>query len=228
MDSSNANDEAGANENDSSDDDVYKTTRYVGVCIPTDLSRFIEIQNVPSHRKTKDTLTQQNSFTKMNINTPEVKRPWLATTHFRGLNDNFNKDVFKMKTSKVVTSNISTYICTPESLSEEISSMNDFSGDEVKNRLHEKILSHVISLGSSVGVKVNETALLMMKEKRPDVFDSISLYNSVLQVMSEYSFRLTTRRFVQELFQDIKFTEVYLAAQSALKTLEQKGQSSST
>lgn len=47
-----------------------------------------------------------------------------------------------------------------------------------------------------------------MKEKRPDVFDSISLYNSVLQVMSEYSFRLTTRRFVQELFQDIKFTEV--------------------
>lgn len=41
--SSNANDEAGANENDSSDDDVYKTTRYVGVCIPTDLSRFIEV-----------------------------------------------------------------------------------------------------------------------------------------------------------------------------------------
>lgn len=47
-----------------------------------------------------------------------------------------------------------------------------------------------------------------MKEKKPEVFDSIALYNNIIHIMSDHSFRLTSRRFVQELFQDVKFTEV--------------------
>jgi len=47
-----------------------------------------------------------------------------------------------------------------------------------------------------------------MKEKKPEVFDSITLYNNIVLIMSEHSFRLASRRFVQELFQDIRFTEV--------------------
>ena len=49
-----------------------------------------------------------------------------------------------------------------------------------------------------------------MKEKKPEVFDSIVLYNSIVLIMSEHSFRLPSRRFVQELFQDVRFTDVWL------------------
>lgn len=86
--------------------------------------------------------------------------------------------------------------------------------------LHREILKLVASLGSSVGNKMNETALLVMKEKFHKMFDSTALFYAISEILSEYNFRLTARRFIQELFHDIAFVEVFEEAKTVLHKYE--------
>ena len=48
-----------------------------------------------------------------------------------------------------------------------------------------------------------------MKQKSPDIFTDLCLYSEVCLLLSEYSFRLFSRRFLQELFMDVDFEELY-------------------
>ncbi len=59
-----------------------------------------------------------------------------------------------------------------------------------------------------VGQHANFGCCFRLKEKEPHAFDSIELYNRAVEAISNFRYKLTTRRFVQELFQDAKFTEV--------------------
>lgn len=64
-----------------------------------------------------------------------------------------------------------------------------------------------------------------MKQKFPAAFQDLCLYSEVCLLLNNYSFRLTSRRFVQELFQDLNFDEasrfrlpcLYPVAQLVLK-----------
>lgn len=42
----------------------------------------------------------------------------------------------------------------------------------------------------------------------PDLFLDLCLYSEVSAILSTYSYHLPARRFIQELFQDIKFDKV--------------------
>uniref|UniRef100_A0AAR2KBP4 RPTOR independent companion of MTOR, complex 2 a n=1 Tax=Pygocentrus nattereri TaxID=42514 RepID=A0AAR2KBP4_PYGNA len=72
--------------------------------------------------------------------------------------------------------------------------------------LRKEILRLVINLSSSVGTKGNETGLLTIKEKFPCAFDDVCLYSEVSFLLSNCRFRLASRRFIQELFQDVQFS----------------------
>uniref|UniRef100_A0A3Q2ZJ16 RPTOR independent companion of MTOR, complex 2 a n=1 Tax=Kryptolebias marmoratus TaxID=37003 RepID=A0A3Q2ZJ16_KRYMA len=71
--------------------------------------------------------------------------------------------------------------------------------------LRKEILRLIINLSSSVGTKGHETGLLTIKEKFPYAFDDICLYSEVSHLLAHCMFRLTSRRFIQELFQDVQF-----------------------
>ncbi|XP_051955427.1 rapamycin-insensitive companion of mTOR-like [Xyrauchen texanus] len=82
--------------------------------------------------------------------------------------------------------------------------------------LRKEVLRLVINLSSSVGTKGNETGLLTIKEKFPYAFDDICLYSEVSYLLANCMFRLASRRFIQELFQDVQFIPMYEEAQSIL------------
>ncbi|XP_030624261.1 rapamycin-insensitive companion of mTOR [Chanos chanos] len=84
--------------------------------------------------------------------------------------------------------------------------------------LRKEVLRLVINLSSSVGTKGHETGLLTIKEKFPYAFDDICLYSEVSHLLAHCMFRLASRRFIQELFQDVQFTPMYEEAESILST----------
>lgn len=48
-----------------------------------------------------------------------------------------------------------------------------------------------------------------LKQRYPDVFTDLCLYSEVCLLMTKYSFRLSSRRFIQELFMDVNFDALY-------------------
>nr|XP_033788434.1 rapamycin-insensitive companion of mTOR isoform X2 [Geotrypetes seraphini] len=88
--------------------------------------------------------------------------------------------------------------------------------------LRKEILRLVINLSSSVGTKGHETGLLTIKEKFPQAFDDICLYSEVSYLLAHCTFRLPSRRFIQELFQDVQFLLMHEEAEVVLATLAMK------
>uniref|UniRef100_A0A674BMF6 RPTOR independent companion of MTOR complex 2 n=1 Tax=Salmo trutta TaxID=8032 RepID=A0A674BMF6_SALTR len=82
--------------------------------------------------------------------------------------------------------------------------------------LRKEVLRLVINLSSSVGTKGHETGLLTIKEKFPYAFDDICLYSEVSHLLAHCMFRLPSRRFIQELFQDVHFIPMYEEAEAIL------------
>ncbi|XP_063310065.1 rapamycin-insensitive companion of mTOR isoform X2 [Pelobates fuscus] len=82
--------------------------------------------------------------------------------------------------------------------------------------LRKEVLRLVINLSSSVGTKGHETGLLTIKEKFPQAFDDICLYSEVSHLLSHCTFRLPSRRFIQELFQDVQFQLMHEEAETLL------------
>ncbi|XP_010740551.2 rapamycin-insensitive companion of mTOR isoform X2 [Larimichthys crocea] len=88
--------------------------------------------------------------------------------------------------------------------------------------LRKEVLRLIINLSSSVGTKNHETSLLTIKEKFPCAFDDICLYSEVSYLLAHCMFRLPSRRFIQELFQDVPFIPIYEEAESILSMSSQK------
>ncbi|KAM9250994.1 rapamycin-insensitive companion of mTOR isoform 1-T1 [Cariama cristata] len=84
--------------------------------------------------------------------------------------------------------------------------------------LRKEVLRLVINLSSSVGTKGHETGLLTIKEKYPQAFDDICLYSEVSYLLAHCTFRLPSRRFIQELFQDVQFLQMHEEAEAILET----------
>ncbi|XP_008334750.1 rapamycin-insensitive companion of mTOR isoform X2 [Cynoglossus semilaevis] len=82
--------------------------------------------------------------------------------------------------------------------------------------LRKEVLRLIINLSSSVGTKGHETGLLTIKEKFSYAFDDICLYSEVSHLLAHCMFRLTSRRFIQELFQDVQFMPMYEEAEAIL------------
>uniref|UniRef100_A0A670YLD4 RPTOR independent companion of MTOR complex 2 n=1 Tax=Pseudonaja textilis TaxID=8673 RepID=A0A670YLD4_PSETE len=85
--------------------------------------------------------------------------------------------------------------------------------------LRKEVLRLVINLSSSVGTKGHETGLLTIKEKFPQAFDDICLYSEVSYLLAHCTFRLPSRRFIQELFQDVQFLQMHEEAEAILVSL---------
>uniref|UniRef100_A0A4W5JYV5 RPTOR independent companion of MTOR complex 2 n=1 Tax=Hucho hucho TaxID=62062 RepID=A0A4W5JYV5_9TELE len=99
-------------------------------------------------------------------------------------------------------------VCSGKAMSED--------GPACRVLLRKEVLRLVINLSSSVGTKGHETGLLTIKEKFPYAFDDICLYSEVSHLLAHCMFRLPSRRFIQELFQDVHFIPMYEEAEAIL------------
>ncbi|XP_065084940.1 rapamycin-insensitive companion of mTOR [Ochlerotatus camptorhynchus] len=87
------------------------------------------------------------------------------------------------------------------------SSESSFS-DEV-DRTRTSILRHVQRMANPVWSKQSRTQLLELKQKHPSAFQDICLYSEVCQQLGRNTYRLGSRRFLQELFLDLDFGSFY-------------------
>ncbi|XP_035210908.1 rapamycin-insensitive companion of mTOR-like isoform X2 [Stegodyphus dumicola] len=83
-----------------------------------------------------------------------------------------------------------------------------------QNLIRKEAMRFVINLCSSVAVKASEQGLLNLKQKFPNAFQDICLYSEICFYMANYNFRLSARRFLQELFLDVTFEQLQWEAEA--------------
>ncbi|XP_055600389.1 rapamycin-insensitive companion of mTOR isoform X2 [Uranotaenia lowii] len=88
------------------------------------------------------------------------------------------------------------------------SSESSFSSDE-NDRIKSSILRHVQRMANPVWCKQSRTQLLDLKQKHASAFQDICLYSDVCQQLGRNTYRLGSRRFLQELFLDLDFESFY-------------------
>ncbi|KAK3609904.1 hypothetical protein CHS0354_036667 [Potamilus streckersoni] len=95
-------------------------------------------------------------------------------------------------------------------VSESNSAFRKLSLDHPQGRalLRKEMLRLVLNLSSSVGVKASEQGLLSLKQKFPKAFQDLCFYSEVSDLLGSCSFRLTARRFIQELFDDLDISRI--------------------
>ncbi|XP_023229474.1 rapamycin-insensitive companion of mTOR-like [Centruroides sculpturatus] len=112
-----------------------------------------------------------------------------------------------------------------------VSSLTSPSSTETKNyvlneessfntsMIYKEIMRFVTNMSSSIALKSSEQGLLNLKQKFPKIFQDICLYTEISLYLANYSFRLGARRFLQELFWDASFHEIYTDAEALLETI---------
>lgn len=69
-------------------------------------------------------------------------------------------------------------------------------------------LDLVCLMNNSVKAKAAEAALVRLQKKWPSVFTDLCFYSDVSHLLGVYSFRLASRRFIQELFLEVDFSRM--------------------
>lgn len=87
------------------------------------------------------------------------------------------------------------------------SSESSFSDES--DRIRASILRHVQRMANPVWSKQSRTQLLDLKQKHASAFQDICLYSEVCLQLGRNTYRLGSRRFLQELFLDLDFESFY-------------------
>lgn len=85
------------------------------------------------------------------------------------------------------------------------------TSDEEQNeqqKVRLDVLKHVERLANPIWNKLSKQALLHLKQRHFQSFQNICLYSEVCNIISSCGYRLSARRFLQELFLDLNFVEL--------------------
>ncbi|XP_014664644.1 PREDICTED: rapamycin-insensitive companion of mTOR-like [Priapulus caudatus] len=109
---------------------------------------------------------------------------------------------------------VSIEVVTPRScasLESSDSGMRRMTVDSHEGRvaIRREVLKYIVNMSSSVAVKSAEQGLLTLKQRFPPAFQDLCLYSELAHLLATCRFRLSARRFLQELFQDATFAELY-------------------
>ena len=59
---------------------------------------------------------------------------------------------------------------------------------------------------------MSEARLVRLQRRWPELFTSLCFYADVCCLLAQFQFRAGTRKFIQELFVELNFTEMYSEA----------------
>ncbi|XP_055526616.1 rapamycin-insensitive companion of mTOR [Wyeomyia smithii] len=97
---------------------------------------------------------------------------------------------------------------TSSSRSECFNSSDNSLSEEV-DRIRVSILLHVQRMANPVWSKQSRTQLLDIKQKHASAFQDVCLYSEICQQLGRNTYRLASRRFLQELFLDLDFDSFF-------------------
>ena len=94
------------------------------------------------------------------------------------------------------------------------------SEESIPDKLTANILYNVQRLANPVSAKQSKLALLELKNKHTNSFKDICLYSEVCRTLGRNCYRIKSRRFLQELFQDVDFDSFYNEPQEIISKKE--------
>ncbi|XP_034242434.1 rapamycin-insensitive companion of mTOR [Thrips palmi] len=99
------------------------------------------------------------------------------------------------------------------------STQDSTAGTPAMNRtkMRLEVMRHVECMSNPIWVKPCQQSLLHSKQKNPHMLDDICLYSDLCESLSSCNYRLQARRFLQEIFLDVSFSEIYDEAVNILK-----------
>lgn len=102
---------------------------------------------------------------------------------------------------KIGDSEISFY--SPESIVSD-----DSANTNMPDRISNVILRNCLKMSNPILFKNCRKVLMELKQKYPQSFQDICLYSEVCKGMSSCSYRMTVRRFIQEIFLDLNYEQL--------------------
>lgn len=116
------------------------------------------------------------------------------------LNSNTPQRRRTIRSSTMVPATSDISFTSPESLLYE---------DPCSDKIQSQILRHVQRMANPIWSKQSKLALFKMKQKHYASFLEICLYSEVCKALSRNTYRLPARRFLQELFLDVDYSNFY-------------------
>jgi rapamycin-insensitive companion of mTOR len=117
--------------------------------------------------------------------------------------------------SKIRESDVSFY--SPESIISD-----DSANTNMPDRISNTILRNVIKMANPIMFKACRKILMELKQKYPQSFQDICLYSEICKHMSSCSYRMTVRRFIQEIFLDLNFDSFSNGVDLILEVAQQR------
>jgi hypothetical protein len=99
---------------------------------------------------------------------------------------------------RIRDSEVSFY--SPESIVSD-----DSANTNMPDRICNTILRNVRKMANPIMFKTCRKILMELKQKYPQSFQDLCLYSEVCKYMAQCSYRVAVRRFIQEIFLDLKF-----------------------
>jgi rapamycin-insensitive companion of mTOR len=117
--------------------------------------------------------------------------------------------------SKIRESDVSFY--SPESIISD-----DSANTNMPDRISNTILRNVVKMANPIMFKACRKILMELKQKYPQSFQDICLYSEICKHMSSCSYRMTVRRFIQEIFLDLNFDSFSNGVDLILEVAQQR------
>lgn len=86
-----------------------------------------------------------------------------------------------------------------------------------ETKLKLDILKHSERLSNPVWTKQSKQALLHLKQRHPSCFQDVCMFSEICNMIGTMTYRLSARRFLQELFLDLNFDELLSEPNEILK-----------
>lgn len=99
---------------------------------------------------------------------------------------------------------------------------DDSANTSMPDKISNTILKNVIKMANPIMFKACRKILMEIKQKYPESFQDICLYSEVCRNMSECSYRMSVRRFIQEIFLDLRFDAFNHGVESVLGVAQQR------
>lgn len=116
---------------------------------------------------------------------------------------------------KIRDSDVSFY--SPESVISD-----DSANTNMPDRIGNTILRNVIKMANPIMFKACRKILMELKQKYPQSFQDVCLYSEICRHMSQCSYRMTVRRFVQEIFLDLNYEALNSGVEVVLEVAQQR------
>lgn len=151
-----------------------------------------------------------------------AKNECLSCIRVKALNNSLDTVVLNIRESKDFVVNgknrdpdVSFY--SPESIRSD-----DSGNTNMPDRITNSILRNVTKMANPIMFKACRKILMELKQKFPQSFQDVCLYSEICKQMTQCSYRMYVRRFIQEIFLDLNYEELASGVEKILETAQQR------